>query len=235
MSEQELSLVGAGDWHPSWNPLFEQESARPYFSELLSRVEQERAEGKTVYPAAENVFRAFQITPLDSVRVVILGQDPYHQPGQAHGLSFSVQPGVKTPPSLKNIYKAIANDYPGFEPPDHGFLESWARQGVLLLNAVLTVRDSEASAHGNYGWQNFTRAALEFVNTANPSVFLLWGKFAQNTAQGMDESRHLLLKSVHPSPLSAHRGFLTCGHFRKANEWLKENGRHPVNWQLPPE
>lgn len=219
------------DYQADWQPLFRAQADR--LQKILAQVEQERAHA-TVYPPREQVFRAFQLASRSSVRVVILGQDPYHQPGQAHGLSFSVPPGIKPPPSLQNIYKALQHDDPDFVIPAHGCLEAWVRQGVLLLNSVLTVRRGAAGSHRHLGWQAFTRAVLAELNAGPPTVFLLWGRFAQEAGKDLDSQKHLLLHSVHPSPLSAYRGFLTCGHFARANSWLREQGRAPVNWQLPP-
>ncbi len=165
--------------------------------------------------------------------MVILGQDPYHQPGQAHGLCFSVKPGVRIPPSLQNIYKELQADL-GIQPPGHGFLDSWAAQGVLLLNAVLTVEQGQANAHQGQGWETFTDKVVEVVNQqCDRVVFMLWGSYAQKKGAGIDRQRHLVLKAPHPSPLSAHRGFLGCRHFSQANQWLIEQGRAPINWQLP--
>lgn len=213
----------------SWQALFEQERQQDYFKNLRERVVAERAQAP-VYPPKEQVFRAFELTPADQVKVVILGQDPYHQPGQAHGLAFSVPQGVRPPPSLKNIYKAIHHDYPQFEIPEHGDLSAWAEQGVLLLNTSLSVRDSSPGSHAKWGWQRFTQATLTYLNSLQPMVFMLWGKHAQQQAAYLDSGRHLLLESVHPSPLSAHRGFLTCGHFKAANLWLEKQGRASINW-----
>ena len=178
-------------------------------------------------------FRALDLTPLDAVKVVILGQDPYHGAGQAHGLCFSVQPGVRIPPSLVNIYKEMQADL-GIPPARHGFLESWAKQGVLLLNSVLTVEEARAASHQGQGWERFTDAVIRIVNErCEHVVFILWGSYAQRKAAFVDTSRHLVLKSVHPSPLSAHNGFFGSKPFSKANEWLVKQGRDPVNWQLP--
>ncbi|RUO32755.1 uracil-DNA glycosylase [Aliidiomarina sanyensis] len=214
----------------SWAPLFDVQRQQAYFRELRARVLADRAGDKPVYPAKEDVFRAFQLTPANRVKVVILGQDPYHQPGQAHGLAFSVPRGVTPPPSLKNIYKAIQHDDPNFQIPTHGDLSHWAEQGVLLLNTALTVREGEPASHARWGWQTFTQATVEHLNQMHPMVFMLWGKHAQTVAAPVDRERHYVLESVHPSPLSAHRGFLTCGHFRLANEWLVRQGHQPIRW-----
>jgi uracil-DNA glycosylase len=182
-------------------------------------------------------LRALELTPLDEVKVVILGQDPYHGPGQAHGLCFSVQPGVRTPPSLVNIYKELESDL-GIKPARHGFLEHWARQGVLLLNSVLTVEMGRAASHQGKGWERFTDAVIAKVNArAEPVVFMLWGAYAQKKAAFVDSidkgGRHLVLKAAHPSPLSAHNGFLGCRHFSKANAFLEQHGMKPIDWALP--
>jgi len=193
----------------------------------------EKAAKKVIYPHSSNWFRAFELTPLASVKVVILGQDPYHGPNQAHGLCFSVQPGVPVPPSLVNIYKELASDV-GFTPVQHGFLEAWAKQGVLLLNTALTVEQGNAASHRGKGWEHFTDRAIETVSRhAEPSVFLLWGSHARQKKSLIDTSRHLVLESPHPSPLSAHRGFFGNRHFSKANQFLEAQGRAPIAWQLP--
>jgi len=186
-----------------------------------------------IFPRGSEYFRALDLTPLDEVQVVILGQDPYHGNGQAHGLCFSVRPGVRIPPSLVNIYKELETDL-GIPPARHGFLESWAKQGVLLLNSVLTVEESQAASHQGKGWEKFTDAVIRKVNDeCDGVVFMLWGSYAQKKAAFVDTERHLVLKSVHPSPLSAHNGFLGCRHFSKANEYLAEQGREPIEWALP--
>ena len=188
------------------------------------------AAGKTVYPANENIFRATELTPIDTVKVVILGQDPYHGEGQAHGLAFSVQKGMRVPPSLKNIYKELQSDI-GMTPPEHGFLEGWAKQGVLLLNTTLTVEAGQAASHAGQGWEEFTDSIIKQVNVCNhPVVFMLWGSHAQKKANMIDRDKHLILTAPHPSPLSAHRGFLGCRHFSKANEFLKQNGQKEIDW-----
>ncbi len=193
----------------------------------------EKGRHKVIYPHSANWFHALETTALDQVKVVIIGQDPYHQPGQAHGLCFSVLPGVKPPPSLANIYKELQGDL-GVEPADHGYLESWAKQGVLLLNAVLTVEDSNANAHQGKGWERFTDKIIATVNERSERVvFMLWGSYAQKKGAMIDLKRHLVLKAPHPSPLSAYRGFFGCQHFSKANDYLIENGRAAIEWQLP--
>jgi uracil-DNA glycosylase len=193
----------------------------------------EKATGKEIYPPGPRIFAALDSTPFDAVKVVILGQDPYHGPGQAHGLCFSVLPGVPVPPSLDNIFKEIERDL-GIARPDHGCLISWARQGVLLLNAVLTVERGRAGAHQGKGWEGFTDACVDALNREREGlVFLLWGSYAQAKGKLIDPRRHRVLKAPHPSPLSAHRGFLGCGHFSKANDWLRGRGETPIEWGLP--
>jgi len=200
---------------------------------LQGFLDAELAAGKTVFPPQAEWFRALELTPLDKVRVVILGQDPYHGPGQAHGLCFSVPPGVRPPPSLSNIYKELGNDL-GLPRPNHGFLEHWARQGVLLLNSVLTVEMAKAASHSKKGWEPFTDAIIAQVNAQpTPVVFMLWGAYAHKKAANVDASRHLVLKAAHPSPLSAHNGFLGCKHFSQCNAFLISNGFQPIDWALP--
>jgi uracil-DNA glycosylase len=193
----------------------------------------EKAAGKIIFPKGAEWFRALDLTPLDTVRVVILGQDPYHGPGQAHGLCFSVKPGIRPPPSLLNIYKELESDL-GLPRPRHGFLEHWAKQGVLLLNSVLTVEMAKAASHQGKGWERFTDAVIRLINNQpSPVVFLLWGAYAQKKAAFVDTSRHLLLKAAHPSPLSAHNGFLGCKHFSATNAFLTSKGLAPIDWSLP--
>jgi uracil-DNA glycosylase len=200
---------------------------------LQGFLDAEIAAGKTIFPPQGAWFRALELTPLDKVRVVILGQDPYHGPGQAHGLCFSVPPGVRPPPSLSNIYKELESDV-GLPRPPHGFLEHWARQGVLLLNSVLTVEMAKAASHSKKGWEPFTDAIIAQVNDkTEPVVFMLWGAYAHKKAANVDKSRHLLLKAAHPSPLSAHNGFLGCKHFSQCNAFLVSNGLPPIDWILP--
>ena len=200
---------------------------------LQGFLDAELAAGKTIFPPQDAWFRALELTPLDKVRVVILGQDPYHGPGQAHGLCFSVPPGVRPPPSLSNIYKELESDV-GLPRPPHGFLEHWARQGVLLLNSVLTVEMAKAASHSKKGWEPFTDAIIARVNDkAEPVVFMLWGAYAHKKAANVDGRRHLLLKAAHPSPLSAHAGFLGCKHFSQCNAFLVSNGLPPIDWTLP--
>ena len=200
---------------------------------LQGFLDAELAAGKTIFPPQDAWFRALELTPLNKVRVVILGQDPYHGPGQAHGLCFSVPPDVRPPPSLSNIYKELGRDL-GLPHPPHGFLEHWARQGVLLLNSVLTVEMAKAASHSKKGWEPFTDAIIAQVNDkAEPVVFMLWGAYAHKKAANVDKSRHLLLKAAHPSPLSAHNGFLGCKHFSQCNAFLVSNGLPPIDWILP--
>lgn len=217
----------------SWRPWLGDEFDAPYMQSLRDFLAAEKAARKTIYPHSSHWFRAFELTPLEQVKVVVLGQDPYHGPNQAHGLSFSVRPGVAIPPSLANIYKELASDV-GFQPVAHGNLEHWARQGVLLLNTSLTVEQGNAGSHRGKGWEVFTDRAIEVVNAhAEPSAFLLWGSHARRKKALVDTSRHLVLESAHPSPLSAHRGFFGNHHFSRANAFLEENGRQPIDWQLP--
>lgn len=216
-----------------WSHWLGQEFQAEYMSALKAFLADEKAAKKVIYPHSSNWFRAFELTPLASVKVVILGQDPYHGPNQAHGLCFSVQPSVPVPPSLVNIYKELASDV-GFTPVQHGFLEAWAKQGVLLLNTALTVEQGNAASHRGKGWEPFTDQAIETVSRhAEPSVFLLWGSHARQKKALIDTSRHLVLESPHPSPLSAHRGFFGNRHFSKANQFLEAQGRSPIDWQLP--
>lgn len=217
----------------SWRSPLGQEFEQPYMQGLKRFLEEQKAQGKRIFPKGAEYFRALDLTPLDKVKVVILGQDPYHGEGQAHGLCFSVRPGVRTPPSLVNIYKELKSDL-GIGAPRHGFLEHWARQGVLLLNSVLTVEMGRAASHQKQGWEQFTDAIIRLVNQKEePVVFLLWGAYAQKKAAFVDQSRHLVLKAAHPSPLSAHNGFLGCRHFSQANAFLEAEGRGAINWALP--
>lgn len=220
----------------TWHDVLAEEKEKPYFVETLAMVANERAAGKVIYPPQKDVFNAFRLTELGEVKVVILGQDPYHGPHQAHGLSFSVLPGVAVPPSLVNIYKELVTDIPGFERPAHGFLESWARQGVMLLNTVLTVEAGKAHSHARFGWETFTDNVIAAINEHREGVvFLLWGSHAQKKGSIIDPKRHHVLKAPHPSPLSAHRGFFGCGHFSKTNQLLEDQGEKPIDWrpQLP--
>ncbi|XUY26192.1 uracil-DNA glycosylase [Agrobacterium sp. rho-8.1] len=217
----------------SWKRALSVEFTSPYMQKLKEFLLAEKNAGKHIFPKGSEYFRALDLTPLNEVKVVILGQDPYHGAGQAHGLCFSVQPGVRTPPSLVNIYKELQSDL-GISPVKHGFLESWAGQGVLLLNSVLTVEEARAASHQGQGWEKFTDAIIRTVNDQCDSVvFLLWGSYAQKKAAFVDQTKHLVLRSPHPSPLSAHNGFFGNHHFSKANEFLVSRGRQPIDWQLP--
>jgi len=219
----------------SWKQALSGEFDSQYMQKLKGFLLAEKEAGKQIFPKGPEYFRALDLTPLDEVKVVILGQDPYHGPGQAHGLCFSVRPGVRIPPSLVNIYKELQSDL-GVHPVKHGFLESWAKQGVLLLNSVLTVEQARAASHQGLGWETFTDAVIRAVNEqCDHVVFLLWGAYAQKKASFVDQRKHLVLKSVHPSPLSAHNGFFGNHHFSKANAFLISHGRHPIDWQLPDE
>ena len=212
-----------------WKALLEEEFSKPYFEELIRFVKEEYAT-RRIYPRGSNIFRAFDKCPLDKPKVVIIGQDPYHGPGQAHGLCFSVADGVPHPPSLQNIFKEVAADI-GTPIPASGNLDHWAEQGVLLLNAVLTVREHEAASHAGRGWEQFTDAVVrKIAERKSGVVYLLWGSYAQRKGAIADPQLNCILKAVHPSPLSAYRGFLGCKHFSKANEYLLSTGQTPINW-----
>ena len=218
---------------PSWKARVGDWFARADMQQLAVFLRQRKAAGATLYPPGKDIFAAFAATPFDAVKVVILGQDPYHGPGQAHGLCFSVLPGVPVPPSLLNIYKELETSI-GFVRPDHGCLLPWARQGVLLLNSVLTVEDGKPGSHQGKGWEGFTDHVVDVLNREREGlVFLLWGSYAQKKGAVIDPRRHRVLKAPHPSPLSAHRGFLGCGHFSAANHYLTRNGQPGIDWQLP--
>lgn len=218
----------------TWHDVIGVEKQQEYFQQTLSFVEAERAAGKVVFPPASDVFNAFKATEFADVKVVIIGQDPYHGPNQAHGLCFSVLPGVKTPPSLVNMYKELAQDIEGFEIPPHGYLQSWAQQGVLLLNTVLTVEQGKAHSHAKSGWETFTDKVIEAINQHQSGVvFLLWGAHAQKKGRFINRDKHHVLSGPHPSPLSAHRGFFGCGHFSKTNAILASQGQSIIQWQLP--
>ncbi|MBS0648406.1 MAG: uracil-DNA glycosylase [Verrucomicrobia bacterium] len=215
----------------SWHEKLQNEISKPYIQDLKNFLEEEKKAGKTIYPPEPLVFNAFLQTPFEKVKVVILGQDPYHGPGQAHGLSFSVLPGVTPPPSLKNIYKELENDV-GIPRPTHGCLISWAQQGVLLLNATLTVRAGEPRSHYGKGWERFTDAVIDVLTQRqDPLVFLLWGKSAQEKGHRVLGTHHAVFESAHPSPYSADR-FFGCRHFSKTNEFLKKKGKEPINWAV---
>lgn len=216
----------------TWSDVIGAEKEQPYFRDTLAFVARERANGKTIYPPQKDVFNAFRFTEFQNVKAVILGQDPYHGPNQAHGLSFSVLPGVKAPPSLVNMYQELSTDIPGFQTPNHGYLASWAEQGVLLLNTVLTVEAGQAHSHAHLGWETFTDRVIAALNEHREGVvFLLWGSHAQKKGRIIDTRRHHVLKTVHPSPLSAHRGFFGCKHFSQTNQFLQQQGLEPINWQ----
>ena len=218
-----------GSWLVQLAPQFEQ----PYMADLRSFLLAQKQAGKTVFPAGGEIFNAFAHTPLERVKVVILGQDPYHGPGQAHGLCFSVRPGVPAPPSLQNIFKEIRDEL-GHAIPAHGDLTSWADQGVLLLNSVLSVEAGRAASHQGKGWEQFTDEVIDVVNREREGVvFMLWGSYAQRKGSIIDRQRHCVLTAPHPSPLSAHRGFFGCGHFVKANAYLESRGQEPIDWRLP--
>lgn len=219
---------------PSWREVLKDEWNASYFAELAAFIERERLGAVPIYPPQDLVFNAFAKTPFDKVKVVILGQDPYHGPGQAHGLSFSVPHGIRPPPSLQNIFKELQSDL-GFTIPLHGCLDAWAEQGVFLLNTTLTVSQSAPLSHHNKGWERFTDAVVKkLIEVDNPMVFLLWGKNAQEKCKhfGSSNQHHLLLTAAHPSPFSAHRGFFGCAHFSQTNRFLIKNGVKPINWQL---
>jgi len=216
----------------SWKQRLLPEIEKDYMIKLRAFLKSEMNAGKKIFPPASLYFNALNSTPFDQVKVVILGQDPYHGDGQAHGLCFSVAPGVQAPPSLKNIFKELNNDL-GVASPNHGYLKSWAEQGVLLLNSVLSVEASKAGSHQNMGWETFTDKIIEIINAQKEHVvFLLWGSYAQKKGSIVDGSRHLVLTSVHPSPLSAHRGFFGQHHFSQANAYLEKHGQKTINWSL---
>ena len=217
----------------TWTDVIGKEKEQPYFQRALQQVHLARASGKTIYPPQEDVFNAFKYTDFEDVKVVILGQDPYHGPNQAHGLAFSVKPEVAIPPSLLNMYKELTQDISGFQMPSNGYLVKWAEQGVLLLNTVLTVERGMAHSHANLGWETFTDRVITALNEHREKlVFLLWGSHAQKKGQIIDRTRHLVLAAPHPSPLSAHRGFFGCHHFSKTNSYLESHGIKPIDWQI---
>ncbi|MES2624261.1 MAG: uracil-DNA glycosylase [Pseudomonadota bacterium] len=217
----------------SWQRWLKPEFDQEYMRDLRQFLVSEKKAGKQIFPPSKLIFNALNSTHFDQVKVVILGQDPYHGPGQAHGLCFSVMPGVALPPSLQNIYKELQKDV-DFVPPKHGCLTHWAEQGVLLLNAVLTVEAFKAGSHQGKGWEHFTDKIVSTLNEQQQNlVFILWGSYAQKKGNHIDRNKHLVLESVHPSPLSAHRGFFGNGHFSRANSWLKQHGKTTIDWQLP--
>ncbi len=217
----------------TWSDFIAEQSQQTYLKDTLEYVAQKRSEGVTVFPPEQQVFSAFDATPFEQVKVVILGQDPYHGPDQAHGLCFSVLPGIKPPPSLANMYKELVQDIAGFSIPEHGYLMPWAEQGVLLLNTVLTVEQGQAHSHKHLGWEQFTDRVIDEINQHSEGVvFLLWGAHAQKKGKNIDKTRHHVLHAPHPSPLSAHRGFFGCQHFSRTNELLTSMGKTPINWQV---
>jgi len=232
MMEAAQEISGHASTQLSWKDVLAGEREKEYFRGLIAFIEKERRAGKIIYPANSEIFNAIASTPFDQVKVVIVGQDPYHGPNQAHGLCFSVKKGVPPPPSLLNIFKELKSDL-GINPPNHGCLEHWASQGVLLLNAVLTVESGRPQSHANLGWERFTDRIIQELNARQKGlVFLLWGAYAQKKCAVIDRSRHHVLESVHPSPLSASRGFLGCRHFSKANQLLEQEGKSPIDWSL---
>lgn len=226
-----ITRTGESKMVKTWDEFLEQEEKQPYFIELMKAVSEAREEGN-VYPTEEDMFSCFRLCPYDKVKVIILGQDPYHGPGQAHGLSFSVQKDVRIPPSLRNIYKELKSDL-DIDPASHGYLAKWAEQGVLLMNTSWSVEEGKAGSHKKIGWATFTDHVLEELNNYDkPLVFILWGNHAIKAASGITNPKHLLIKGVHPSPLAASRGFFGSKPFSKTNEFLKENNRTPINWDL---
>ena len=216
----------------SWKEVLKDEFNKDYFQQIAAHLKMEKAAGKIIYPPGGLIFHAFETTPFDNVKVVLLGQDPYHGHGQAHGLAFSVQPGIKPPPSLVNIYKELHDDV-GLPIPSHGYLEAWAKQGVFLLNASLTVRASEPLSHSKIGWYEFTDKVIQKISDLKEKVvFLLWGRSAQDKQALIDETKHFVLKAAHPSPFSADKGFFGCRHFSKTNDYLVKNGIDPIDWKL---
>lgn len=219
--------------HPSWLNVLAPEFEKDYMKHLKHFLMQEKQNGQTVFPKNEEIFNAFNHTPFEAVKIVILGQDPYHGPGQAHGLSFSVRKGIAIPPSLQNIYKELKIEFPDFQYPPHGELTQWADQGVLLLNATLTVRAGQPGSHQKQGWELFTDQAIEALSNGRTGlIFMLWGKFAQAKIHLIDTQKHFVLTAPHPSPFSAHQGFFGCNHFSKANEILVNEGKTPIDWQI---
>lgn len=216
-----------------WNALIKSEKSKTYYSDLEQALLEQRAAGESIFPPEKEVYSAFEKTALTDIKVVILGQDPYHGAGQAHGLAFSVVEGVKVPPSLRNIYKELATDIDKFMIPSHGNLNAWAEQGVLLLNTVLTVKEKQAHSHAKLGWEKFTDEVIKLINDKNDGcVFMLWGSHAHKKGENIDRVKHKVLMGPHPSPLSAYRGFLGCKHFSKANDWLEKRSNSKVDWQL---
>ena len=225
-------MTGNIQLHPSWLEVLKDEFSKPYFKELKDFLINEKQSGQIIYPPGSQIFAALDKTPFDKVRVIILGQDPYHGVGQAHGLCFSVNKGIPVPPSLKNIYKELQTDL-DIQPSAYGDLSSWADSGVLLLNAVLTVRANQPASHQNKGWEIFTDTIISILSLKKSKlVFILWGSFARSKRNLIDAQKHLILEAAHPSPFSAHNGFFGCKHFSKTNSYLKENGLPEINWEL---
>ncbi|MBK2027375.1 uracil-DNA glycosylase [Allofrancisella guangzhouensis] len=217
----------------TWSDILSKEKQKPYFKQILEFLASEENKGKVIFPAKENIFNAFKYTELENLKVVILGQDPYHNYNQAHGLAFSVQKGVDIPPSLRNMYKELARSIPDFEIPNHGCLVDWAKQGVFLLNTTLTVEAHKANSHKDIGWEAFTDMVIHKISEYKENVvFMLWGSHARKKKNLIDNSKHLILESTHPSPLSAHRGFLGCNHFILCNQYLLDHKLKTINWQL---
>lgn len=217
---------------PGWKKVLQPEFDKAYFAQIVSFLKDEKAAGKVIYPPGPLIFNAFTLTPFENVKAVLLGQDPYHGPNQAHGLCFSVQRGIKPPPSLVNMYKELKDDL-DIPTPDHGCLEHWAQQGLLMLNTSLTVEAGKPMSHAHIGWETFTDAVIRTISEKKSGiVFLLWGKFAQQKATLIDTSKHFILKAPHPSPFSAHTGFLGCRHFSKTNELLVQQGKTPIDWRI---
>ncbi len=217
---------------PSWEAILADEFEQPYFQNIIAFLKQEIAAGKTIFPDSSNIFNAFALTPFEQVKVVLLGQDPYHGKGQAHGLCFSVQKNIKPPPSLKNIFKELEKDL-GLSPPNHGCLESWAKQGMLLLNTSLTVEEGKPMSHAKIGWEQFTDAVIRKISTEKFGViFLLWGRFAQQKEALINTTKHIVLKAAHPSPLSARAGFFGCKHFSQTNDILLRQNKSQFNWEI---
>lgn len=232
MEEDRIKELDTIQIDPSWKSILKDEFSADYFKKLRSFLQKEKQRGKIIYPSGENIFNAFNLTPFDKVKVVILGQDPYHGPAQAHGLCFSVQEGIKPPPSLVNIFKEMKADLQ-IEFPSHGSLEAWAKQGVFLLNAMLTVEKDKPASHQHIGWQTFTDATIKHLNKERKNlVFMLWGNYAQQKEAMIDTGKHLVLKSPHPSPFSADKGFYGNKHFSKANIYLIQSKTKPINWKL---
>lgn len=227
-----MNLLSPNNLPPAWRAVLGQEFEQPYMHNLRNFLNAEQAAGKVIYPPQEQIFNAFTYTDFDQVRVVILGQDPYHGPHQAHGLSFSVQDGIKFPPSLQNVFKELHSDL-NIAPPMSGNLTAWAQQGVLLLNAMLTVEQKKAGSHQKQGWEQFTDAAIRALNEQRQGiVFVLWGSYAQKKGAFIDSTRHLVIKEVHPSPLSAYRGFFGSSPFSQINHYLSQQGQTPIDWLL---